>query len=111
MDIDTATVAAGRRIAGNRAAVHRKDTLLADINATATAARIACGVVRDGAAVHGKARRVGLIRCADEEHTAAAAAGDRVAGNRAAVHGEGRAGLIVATIYTDLHAAGDGAAV
>ena len=110
VDIDAAAVAGGCRVAGDGAAVHGEAALLTHIYAAATAVGCACGVVGNGAAVHGEARRVGLIRRADEEHAAAAAA-CIVPGDRAAVHGEGRAGLIGAALHTDLHAAGDGAAV
>ena len=42
---------------------------------------------------------------------AAGAAAFFITGNRSTIHGKGRAGLIGAAIYTDLHAAGDRAAV
>lgn len=61
--------------------------------------------------MHGEARRVDMIRRADKKHTAAGAAAFFITGNRSTVHGEGRAGLIGAALHTDLHAAGDGAAV
>ena len=61
--------------------------------------------------MHGEARRVGIIRRADKEHTAAGAAAFFITGNRSTIHGKGRADLIGAAIYTDLHAAGDCAAV
>ena len=111
VDIDAAAVALGGRVAGDGAAVHGEAALLTHIYAAATAVGCACGVVGDGAAVHGEARRVGRIRRADKEHAAAAAAFFAVAGDRAAVHGEGRAGLILVALHTDLHAAGDRAAV
>ena len=59
--------------------------------------------------MHGESWRVGLIRRADKEHTAAAAC--FITGNLSTIHGKGRAGLIGAALYTDLHAAGDRAAV
>ena len=52
-----------------------------------------------------------MIRRADKEHTAAGAAACFITGNRSTIHGKGRAGLIGAALYTDLHAAGDRAAV
>ena len=61
--------------------------------------------------MHGEVWRVGLIRRADKEHTAAGAAVCFITGNRSTIHGKGRAGLIGAALYTDLHAAGDRAAV
>ena len=61
--------------------------------------------------MHGESWRVGLIRRADKEHTAAGAAACFITGNLSTIHGKGRAGLIGATLYTDLHAAGDRAAV
>ena len=48
-----------------------------------------------------------MIRRADKEHTAVVF----ITGNRSAIHGKGRAGLIVGALFTDLHAAGDRAAV
>ena len=111
VDIDAATVAGGCRVAGDGAAVHGEAALLAYIHAAATAIGRGCGVARNGAAVHGEARRVGLIRRADKEHTAAGAAACFITGNLSTIHGKGRAGLIGATLYTDLHAAGDRAAV
>ena len=111
VDINAAAVACGRRVAGDGAAVHGEAALLAYIYAAATAVGCACGVVGNGAAVHGEARRVGMIRRADKEHTAAGAAAFFITGNRSTIHGKGRAGLIGAAIYTDLHAAGDRAAV
>ena len=61
--------------------------------------------------MHGEVWRVGLIRRADKEHTAAGAAVCFITGNRSTIHGKGRAGLIGAALFTDLHAAGDRAAV
>ena len=52
-----------------------------------------------------------MIRRADKEHTAAGAAVCFITGNRSTIHGKGRAGLIVGALFTDLHAAGDRAAV
>ena len=111
VDIDAAAVAGGCRVAGDGAAVHGEAALLTHIYAAATAVGCACGVVGNCAAVHGEVRRVGLIRRADKEHTAAGAAAFFITGNRSTIHGKGRAGLIGAAIYTDLHAAGDRAAV
>ena len=51
-----------------------------------------------------------MIRRADKEHTAGAAV-CFITGNRSTIHGKGRAGLIGAALHTDLHAAGDRAAV
>ena len=48
-----------------------------------------------------------MIRRADKEHTAVVF----ITGNRSTIHGKGRAGLIVGALFTDLHAAGDCAAV
>ena len=111
VDIDAAAVAVGGCVAGDGAAVHGEAALLTHIYAAATAVGCACGVVGNCAAVHGEARRVGVIRRADKEHTAAGAAAFFITGNRSTIHGKGRAGLIGAAIYTDLHAAGDRAAV
>ena len=111
VDIDAAAVAGGCRVAGDGAAVHGEAALLAYIHAAATAIGRGGGVARNGAAVHGEARRVGLIRRADKEHTAAGAAACFITGNLSTIHGKGRAGLIGAALYTDLHAAGDRAAV
>ena len=111
VDIDAAAVAGGCRVAGDGAAVHGEAALLTHIYAAATAVGRTCGVASDGAAVHGKARRVLMIRRADKEHTAAGAAAFFITGNRSTIHGKGRAGLIGAALHTDLHAAGDRAAV
>ena len=111
VDIDAAAVAGGCRVAGDGAAVHGEAALLTHIYAAATAVGCACGVVGNGAAVHGEARRVDMIRRADKEQTAAGAAVCSITGNRSTIHGKGRAGLIGAALYTDLHAAGDRAAV
>ena len=57
--------------------------------------------------MHGEARRGDMIHRADKEHTAVVF----ITGNRSTIHGKGRAGLIGAALFTDLHAAGDRAAV
>ena len=107
VDIDAAAVAGGCRVAGDGAAVHGEAALLTHIYAAATAVRRTRGVVGNGAAVHGEARRVDMIRRTDKEHTAVVF----ITGNRSTIHGKGRAGLIVGALFTDLHAAGDRAAV
>ena len=107
VDIDAAAVAGGCRVAGDGAAVHGEAALLTHIYAAATAVRRTRSVIGNGAAVHGEARRVDMIRRADKEHTAVVF----ITGNRSTIHGKGRAGLIGAALYTDLHAAGDRAAV
>ena len=107
VDIDAAAVAVGGCVAGDGAAVHGEAALLTHIYAAATAVGCACGVVGNCAAVHGEARRVDMIRRADKEHTAVVF----ITGNRSTIHGKGRAGLIVGALFTDLHAAGDRAAV
>ncbi len=55
------------------AAVHGEAALLTHIYAAATAVRRTRSVIGNGSAVHGESRRVGLIRRADKEHTAASA--------------------------------------
>ena len=107
VDIDAAAVACGRRVAGDGASVHGEAALLAHIHTAATAVRRTRSVIGNGSAVHGEARRVGMIRRADKEHTAVVF----ITGNRSTIHGKGRAGLIVGALFTDLHAAGDRAAV
>ena len=107
VDIDAAAVAGGCRVAGDGAAVHGEAALLTHIYAAATAVRRTRSVIGNGAAVHGEARRVDMIRRADKEHTAVVF----ITGNRSTIHGKGRAGLIVGALFTDLHAAGDRAAV
>ena len=107
VDIDAAAVAGGCRVAGDGAAVHGEAALLTHIYAAATAVSRTRSVIGHGAAVHGEARRVDMIRRADKEHTAVVF----ITGNRSTIHGKGRAGLIVAALHTDLHAAGDRAAV
>ena len=107
VDINAAAVAVGGRVAGDGAAVHGEAALLTHIYAAATAVRRTRSVIGNGAAVHGEARRVGMIRRADKEHTAVVF----ITGNRSTIHGKGRAGLIVGALFTDLHAAGDRAAV
>ena len=107
VDIDAAAVALGCRVAGDGAAVHGEAALLTHIYAAATAVRRTRSVIGNGAAVHGEARRVDMIRRADKEHTAVVF----ITGNRSTIHGKGRAGLIVGALFTDLHAAGDRAAV
>ena len=111
VDIDPAAVAGGRRVAGDGAAVHGEAALLTHIYAAATAVRRTRSVIGNGSAMHGESWRVGLIRRADKEHTAAGAAACFITGNLSTIHGKGRAGLIGAALYTDLHAAGDRAAV
>ena len=103
VDIDPAAVA------GDGSAVHGEAALLTHIYA-ATAVRRTRSVIGNGSAMHGESWRVGLIRRADKEHTAGAAA-CFITGNLSTIHGKGRAGLIGAALYTDLHAAGDRAAV
>ena len=107
VDIDAAAVAVGGRVAGDGATVHGEAALLTHIYAAATAVRRTRSVIGNGAAVHGEARRVDMIRRADKEHTAVVF----ITGNRSTIHGKGRAGLIVGALFTDLHAAGDRAAV
>ena len=104
VDIDPAAVA------GDGSAVHGEAALLTHIYAAATAVRRTRSVIGNGSAMHGESWRVGLIRRADKEHTAGAAA-CFITGNLSTIHGKGRAGLIGAALYTDLHAAGDRAAV
>ena len=111
VDIDAAAVALGGCVAGDGAAVHGEAALLTHIYAAATAVRRTRSVIGNGSAMHGEARRVGRIRRADKEHTAAGAAACFITGNLSTIHGKGRAGLIGAALYTDLHAAGDRAAV
>ena len=111
VDIDAAAVAGGCRVAGDGAAVHGEAALLTHIHAAATAVRRTRSVIGNGSAMHGESWRVGLIRRADKEHTAAGAAACFITGNLSTIHGKGRAGLIGAALYTDLHAAGDRAAV
>ncbi len=111
VDIDAAAVAGGRRVAGDGSAVHGEAALLTHIYAAATAVRRTRSVIGNGSAMHGESWRVGLIRRADKEHTAAGAAACFITGNLSTIHGKGRAGLIGAALYTDLHAAGDRAAV
>ena len=112
VDINAAAVAVGGRVAGDGAAVHGEAALLTHIHAAATAVRRTRSVIGNGSAMHGKARRRAVrILCADKEHAAAGAAAFFITGNRSTIHGEGRAGLIGAAIYTDLHATGDRAAV
>ena len=110
VDIDPAAVAGGRLVAGDGSAVHGEAALLTHIYAAATAVRRTRSVIGNGSAMHGESWRVGLIRRADKEHTAGAAA-CFITGNLSTIHGKGRAGLIGAALYTDLHAAGDRAAV
>ena len=107
VDIDAAAVAGGCRVAGDGSAVHGEAALLTHIYAAATAVRRTRSVIGNGAAVHGEARRVDMIRRADKEHTAVVF----ITGNRSTIHGKGRAGLIVGALFTDLHAAGERAAV
>ena len=107
VDIDAAAVALGGRVVGDGAAVHGEAALLTHIYAAATAVGCACGVVGNCAAVHGEVWRGDMIRRADKEHTAVVF----ITGNRSTIHGKGRAGLIGAALYTDLHATGDRAAV
>ena len=104
VDIDPAAVA------GDGSAVRGEAALLTHIYAAATAVRRTRSVIGNGSAMHGESWRVGLIRRADKEHTAGAAA-CFITGNLSTIHGKGRAGLIGAALYTDLHAAGDRAAV
>ena len=111
VDIDPAAVAGGRLVAGDGSAVHGEAALLTHIYAAATAVRRTRSVIGNGSAMHGESWRVGLIRRADKEHTAAGAAACFITGNLSTIHGKGRAGLIGAALYTDLHAAGDRAAV
>ena len=107
VDIDAAAVAGGRCVAGDGAAVHGEAALLTHIDAAATAVRRTRSVIGNGSAMHGEARRGDMIRRADKEHTAVVF----ITGNRSTIHGKGRAGLIGAALFTDLHAAGDRAAV
>ena len=94
VDIDAAAVACGRRVAGDGAAVHGEAALLTHIHTAATAVGRTRGVVGDGAAVHGEARRCDNgVRRADKEHTSAGAVACFITGNRAAIHGKGRASL------------------
>ena len=86
-------------------------TMFMNVDAAATAVRRTRSVIGNGSAMHGEARRGDMIRRADKEHTAAGAAACFITGNRSTIHGKGRAGLIGAALFTDLHAAGDRAAI
>ena len=111
MDIDPAAVAGGRRVAGDGSAVHGEAALLAHIDAATTAVRRTRSVIGNGSAMHGESWRCDIgVRRADEEHTAAAAAFFVVAGDRTAIHSEGRAGRRIAML-TDFHTADNCAAV
>ena len=93
----------GRLVAGDRGVGDRN---CAGVKVDIDAAAVAGGrrVVGDGSAVHGEAALLTHIY-------AAGAAACFITGNLSTIHGKGRAGLIGAALYTDLHAAGDRAAV
>ena len=95
VDINAAAVAVGGRVAGDGAAVHGEAALLTHIYAAATAVRRTRSVIGNGSAMHGESWRVGLIRRADKEHTAAGAAACFITGNLSTIHGKGRASLNV----------------